>query len=173
MKKKQELNEKKQELNEKENNLTISKIKINDLEYQKEFLNRRIDDILRPIDLKKKESDTIKKLSKESKEAKVKRLSIINDTNRSNTINDIIKSYEDLRTPTKIPQSVRKRDDKARTLVPKYNEKSNRLKNVEKEYKNITKEKNIDSTTLENSKFYENELNITDSKINLINILIK
>ena len=35
MKKKQELNEKEQELNEKENNLTISKIKINDLEYQK------------------------------------------------------------------------------------------------------------------------------------------
>ena len=41
---------KKQELNENENNLTISKIKINGLEYQKELLNRRIDDILRPID---------------------------------------------------------------------------------------------------------------------------
>ena len=54
MKKKQELNEKEQELNEKENNLTVSKIKINYLEYQKELLNRRIDDLLRPIDLKKK-----------------------------------------------------------------------------------------------------------------------
>ena len=54
MKKKQELNEKEQELNEKENNLTISKIKINDLEYQNELLKRRIDDLLRPIDLKKK-----------------------------------------------------------------------------------------------------------------------
>ena len=100
-------------------------------------------------------------------------MNIINDTNRSNTINNIIKSYEDLRTPTKIPQSVRKRDDKARTLVPKYNEKSNKLKNLEKEYKNTTKEKNIDSTTLETSKFYENELNIIDSKINYPDQIIK
>ena len=44
---------------------------------------------------------------------------MIHDTNRSNTIDDIIKSYEYLRTPTKITPSVRKRDDKARTLVPK------------------------------------------------------
>ena len=95
--------------------LTINKIKINDLEYQNKLLKRRLDDFLRPIDLKK--SDTIKKLSKESEEAKIKRLNIIHDTNRSNTIDDIIKSYEDLSTPTKIPQSVRKRDDKARTLV--------------------------------------------------------
>ena len=34
-------------------------------------------------------------------------------------LNDIIKSHEDLRTPTKIPQNVRKRDDKGITLVPK------------------------------------------------------
>ena len=95
---------------------------------------------------------------------KKQKLNIIHDKNRSNTIDDIIKSYEDLSTPTTIPQSVRERDDKARTLVPKYNEKSNRLKNLEKEYKNTTKEKNIDSTTLENSKFYEHELNISDSK---------
>ena len=59
---------------------------------------------------------------------------------------------------------MRKRDDKARTLVPKYNEKSNRLKKLKKEYKNTTKEKNIDSITLENSKCYEHELNISDSK---------
>ena len=53
-------------------------------------------------------------------------------------------------TPTKIPQSVRKRDDKARTFdpkdfkkdsLPKYNEKSNRLKNLEEEYQNITEKK--------------------------------
>ena len=73
---------------------------------------------------------------------KKQKLNIIHDANRSNTIDDIIKSYEDSRTPTKIPQSVRKRDDKARTLVPKYNEKSNRLKNLEKEYQN-TKERKI------------------------------
>ena len=110
---------KKQELNEKENNLTISKIKINDLEYQNELLKRRIDDLLRPIDFLKKESDTIKKLSKESEEAKIKRLNTIHNKNSSNTIDDIIKSYEDLSTPTKIPQSVRKRDDKVITIVPK------------------------------------------------------
>ena len=108
--------------------LTIDKIKINDLEYQNKLLKERLDDLnnkerlddfKKSIDFLKKESDTIKKLSKESEEAKIKRLNIIHDTNRSNTIDDIIKSYEDLCTPTKIPQSVRKRDDKARTLVPK------------------------------------------------------
>ena len=30
------------------------------------------------------------------------------DTNKSNTIDDIIKSHKDLSTPTKIPQSVKK-----------------------------------------------------------------
>ena len=54
--------------------------------------------------------------------------------------------------PTKIPQSVRKRDDKARTFasedfkkysLPEYNEKSNRLENLEKEYQNATEEKYI------------------------------
>ena len=33
--------------------LTINKIKINDLEYQNKLLKRRLDDFLRPIDLKK------------------------------------------------------------------------------------------------------------------------
>ena len=54
--------------------------------------------------------------------------------------------------PTKIPQSVRKRDDKARTFasqdfkkdsLPEYNEKSNRFENLEKEYQNVTEEKYI------------------------------
>ena len=48
--------------------------------------------------------------------------------------------------PTKIPQSVRKIDDKARTFasedfkrasLPEYNEKSNRLENLENEYQKI------------------------------------
>ena len=48
--------------------------------------------------------------------------------------------------PTKIPQSVRKRDDKAKTFaledfkkdnLRKYNEKSNRLENLENEYQKI------------------------------------
>ena len=55
-------------------------------------------------------------------------------------------------TPTKIPQIVRKKDDKARTFdlkdfkkdsLPKYNEKSNRFKNLEEEYQNTMEEKYI------------------------------
>ena len=69
--------------------------------------------------------------------------------------------YEDSSTPTKIAQSVRKRDNKVRTFapkdskidsllkdfeidsLPKFNEKSNRLKNLREEYQSITEEKNI------------------------------
>ena len=125
--------------------------------------------------------------------------------------------YEDSSTPTKIPQSVKKRDNKVRTFapkdskidsslkdskidsllkdlkkdsLPKYNEKLNRSKNLEREYQNITEEKNIfnlnkitniednfiDTTPLEkqnpkyiekimkNSKFYEYELNISNQE---------
>ena len=61
-----------------------------------------------------------------------------------------IKVSKDSRTSTKIPQSVRKKNYKARTFVledfkndslPLYNEKSNRLENLENEYqkKYITK----------------------------------
>ena len=69
--------------------------------------------------------------------------------------------YEDLSTPTKIPQSVRKRDNKVRTFapkdsnidsllkdfeinsLPKSNKELNRSKNLIAEYQNITEEKNI------------------------------
>ena len=72
--------------------------------------------------------------------------------------------YEDSSTPAKIPQSVRKRDNKVKTFapkdskidsslkhfkkdsLPKYNEKLNRLKNLEEEYQNITEEKNISNS---------------------------
>ena len=68
--------------------------------------------------------------------------------------------YEDSSMPTKIPQSVRKRDNKVKTFapkdskidsslkdfeinsLPKSNKELNRLKNLEEEYQNITK-KNI------------------------------
>ena len=53
-KREQESNEKEQKLNEKGVELTINKININDIEYQNELLKRRLDDFLRPIDLKKK-----------------------------------------------------------------------------------------------------------------------
>ena len=63
-----------------------------------------------------------------------------------------IEGSKNSRTPTKIPQSVRKRDYKAKTFdlkdfkkdsLPEYNEKSNRLENLEKEYQNATEEKYI------------------------------
>ena len=134
--------------------------------------------------------------------------------------------YKDLSTSTKIPQSVRKRDNKVKTFapkdskidsllkdskidsspkdfkkdsLPKYNEKLNRLKNFEEEYQNITEEKYIsnpnkipniekdgfiDPTPLKklnpnfiekimkNSKFYEYELNISDSRIKYLDKII-
>ena len=99
----QELNKKIQELNNKEHELANNKIIINDLEYEIKLL-------------KDKENDKLKKIEAKNK------------------------IFKDLSTPTKIPQSVRKRDDKARTFafedfkkdsLPKYNEKSNRLENLE------------------------------------------
>ena len=71
----------------------------------------------------------------------------------SNNLKSEIKELKKVKksdTPPKIPQSVRKKDDKYRTFapkdfktdsLPKYNEKSNRLKNLEEEYQNITEEK--------------------------------
>ena len=126
--------------------------------------------------------------------------------------------YKDLSTPTKIPQSVRKRDNKVKTFapkdsiidhslkdfeinsLPKSNKELNRLKNLEEEYQNITEEKYIPNPnktpniekdcifglpTLEklnlnyiekimkNSKFYEYELDISDSRINYLDKIIK
>ena len=111
--------------------------------------------------------------------------------------------------PTKIPQSVRKRDDKARTFasedfkkdnLPEYNEKSNRLENLENEYQNATEDKyiiNLNKTQniekgnfisplelekldieqierdLKNSEFYEYELNISNSRIKYLDKIIK
>ena len=82
-----------------------------------------------------------------------------------------------LGTPTKIPKIVRKKDDKAKTFdskdfkndsLPKYNKKSNRLKNLGEEYQNIMKKK-----IMKNSEFYEYELNISDSRINYLDKIIK
>ena len=81
----QKLNEQEitaQKLNEKEMELTINKIKINDLEYQSKSLKERLNDFTKSIDFLKKESDITTKLSKENEEAKIKRLNIVYDTNR-------------------------------------------------------------------------------------------
>ena len=173
----QELNKKEQELNNKGHELANNNKTINDLEHQIKLLNY-------------KENDELKK-----NEAK-------------NKISNKIKIFEDSSTPTKIPQNVRKRDDKARTFaledfkkdsLPEYNEKSNRLENLKKEYneksyrsenlekeyenaneekiQNIKKNKFISGPNikkldfekiekeLKDGKFYEYELNISDSRI--------
>ena len=97
--------------------------------------------------------------------------------------------------PELLIQKILKKDS-----LPKYNEKFNRLKNLEEEYQNITEEKYIpnpnkipniekdrviDLPTLEklnlnyiekimkNSKFYEYELNISDSRIKYLDKIIK
>ena len=103
----QKLNEKEIKINDLEKKLNEKEIKINDLE-------EKLNNLKKYIDFKNRESDTIKKLSEESKEPRIKKLNIMRDINTS----DIIKSHKDLSTPTKIPQSVRKRDDKVRTFAP-------------------------------------------------------
>ena len=100
-----------------------------------------------------------------------------------------------------MPQSVRKRHDKARTFdlkdfkkdsLPKYNEKLNRLKILENEYQKIyipnlselldtkkdpTKIKELDFEKMEeelkDGEFYEYELNISDSRIKYFDKIIE
>ena len=57
---------------------------------------------------------------------------------------------KDSSTPTKIPQIVRKKDDEnfKKDSLPKYNEKIDGLKNLEKEYQNITEEEYINMPPL-------------------------
>ena len=60
------------------------------MEYQIKLLKKELDDLKKSIDLKDKE----------------------NVIRKNNETKNKIKMYEDLSTPTKIPQSVRKRDNK-------------------------------------------------------------
>ena len=112
-----------------------------------------------------------------------------------------IKGHKDSSTPTKIPQSVRKRDDKARTFaledfkrdsLPEYNEKLNRLETLENEYQKIyipnlsellnterdtTNFKELDIEQIErdlkDGEFYEYELSISNSRIKYLDKIIK
>ena len=141
-----------------------------------------------------------------------------NEIKKNNETKNKIKMYEDLGTPTKIPQSVKKRDNKVRTFapkdskidssikdfeiisLPKSNKKLNRLKSLNEEYQNIMEEKYIPNPNkisnigkdgfidlptpeklnlnyiekiMKNSKFYEYELNISDSRIIYLDKIIK
>ena len=122
---------KEQELNKKEQELNKK---------EQELANNKktIDNLNIEIKLlKDKENDKLKK-----NEEKIK-------------ISDKIKVFEDSRTPTKIPQSVRKRDNKVKTFaskyfeigsllkdfeinsLPKFNNELNRSKNLKDEYEKI------------------------------------
>ena len=120
-----------------------------------------------------------------------------------NNLKNKIKELKKSGTPTKIPQIVRKKDDLKdfkKDSLPKHNQKLNRLKNLEEEYQNITEEEYIPNPNkipniekdrfiypptlkklnpkymekiMQNSKFYEHELNISDSRINYLDKIIK
>ena len=130
------------------------------------------------MSIKKEELTNSKKEINDLKNQK--QLLIQESNNLKNEIKEL-KKVKKSDTPTKILQSVRKKDDKYRTFapkdfkkdsLPKYNEKLNRLKNLKEEYQSTTEEKNIpnpnkipnikkddfiDSTTLEklNPKYIE------------------
>ena len=110
--------------------------------------------------------------------------------------------YEDSSTPTKIPQSERKRDDKVRTFAPKepetyqnieeisylptYDEKSDRLEKLINEYNYTEEEKYIFDPSMEfrkitpkymtqlmkNDIFYKNELEISNARIKYLDKII-
>ena len=120
-----------------------------------------------------------------------------------NNLKREIKELKKSGTPTKKPQIVRKEDnlkDFEKDSVPKHYEKLNRLKNLGEEYQNITEEKYIPNPNkmpniekdcfiglpaleklnlnyiekiMKNSKFYEYELNISDSRIKYFDKIIK
>ena len=191
-----------QELNKKEQELANNKTKIIDLEYQIKLLKKGFDDLKKSIDLKNKENDELRNVSKENNEAKIKRSNIIDNIKRSGKIKSIKKMCEDSSTPTTIPQSVRKRDDKVRTFAPKepetyqnieeisylptYDEKSDRLEKLINEYNYTEEEKYIfDPSTefnkinpkhmtqlMKNDIFYKNELEISNARIKYLDKII-
>ena len=83
---------KEQELNMKKQESANNKTKIIDLEYQIELLKKELDDLKKSIDLKDKEN-----VIKKNNETRIK-------------ISDKIKMYKDSSMPTKIPQSVKKKE---------------------------------------------------------------
>ena len=131
--------------------------KINNFNKEKKY-NEKFKDIEKNLENKKKDTNDIKLYMFHLNQSK----RILFTPKNSSVI------------PTKIPRIVRKKDDKAKTFylkdsLPKYNEKSNRLKDLEEEYQIITKKKKV----MKNSDFYEYELNVSDPKINYFDKIIK
>ena len=105
-------------MKKKKKELADNKTKKIDLEYQKKLLKVKLDDLEKSINLKNKEISELKN--------------------------------KDSIATTKIPQIVRKKDDEdfKKDSLPKYNEKIDRLKNLEKEYQNIMEEEHINMPPL-------------------------
>ena len=203
------------ELNNKNISLNEYKENINELdnEHKKEIqeLKTKLKESNEYIDSDKKDKDkVIKKINELSKEQQkyIEEKKIEQELNeKEQELNDLKKSInlknkeinelknEDSSTPTKIPQIVRKKDDKdfKKDSLPKYNEKIDRLKNLEKEYQNINMPplkkvnlnmpnmpplekiniKDLEKTMKKKKDFYNYELNISDSRIKYFDKIIK
>ena len=117
----------------KKTELVDYKTKKTDLEYQNKLLKAKLDDLEKSINLKNQEINKLK--------------------NKNSS------------TPTKIPQIVRKKNDEdfKKDSLPKYNEKIDRLKNLEKEYQNITEEEYVNMPLLK-------KLNLNTQPLEKVNI---
>ena len=117
-------------------------INFNDIiDFSKDIIDGKINNFNKEKKYNEKCKDIEKKLENKKKGTNDIKLYIFY-LNQLKTI--LFKPKKSSNTPTKVPRIIRKKDDKAKTFdlkdsLPKYNEKSNRLKNLEEEYQNITK----------------------------------
>ena len=190
------------ELNNK--NISLNKYKENvnklDNEYKKEIqeLKKELKESKEYIDSDKKDKDkVIKKIVELSKEQQkyINEKQIIEQelnkkeqelANNKKIINDLNIKIKSLKDDDKLMEDFKK------DSLPKYNEKLNRLKNLENEYQKIyipnlnelldierdpTKLKKVDAEkikrNLKDGEFYKYELNISDSRIKYFDKIIK
>ena len=198
---KKELKESKEYIHSNKKNKNMVLKKFNEL--YKEKQNYIKEKQIIEQELNKKEQEVNKKEQEFANNKKIMdnlniEIKLLKDNDELRKLTRKIEGSKDSSTPTKIPKIVRKKDDKARTFnpkdfkkdsLPKYNEKSNRLRNLEVDYQNATEEKciinlnkiqnikkdNIFSSPeikkldieqiekgLKNNEFYEYELNISN-----------
>ena len=109
---KNEIKKLESELNDKDKNINIYKNNIKNLEIKNYKIVARNNEYFEEIDKLKKINN---KNNQRIQELEENRIETEKKIKESNIIDDIKKS------PTKIPQNVRKRDDKVRTFAPPYN----------------------------------------------------
>ena len=151
---KKELKESKEHIDsdKKDKNMVLKKFNELYKEKQKYIKEKQIIE----QELNKKEQELNKKEQELANNKKIidnlnTEIKLLRDNDKLRKLTGKIKGSKDLSTPTKISQSVRKRDDKARIFapedfkkdsLPEYNVKLNRLKNLRKNIKMLRK-KNI------------------------------